>query len=169
MIDKSKFNEYKETLLNVSRLTNKENSVLISFNVDGDECHNVVSFIQQDGTKDVLKDSYFICDDDFYKDFLEKFIIDYCANMVIAFSDRIDMNGDSKYTYRIITDDNDMLTIDGISLDYANYLMDISKKKNDSIVEDIYVNEDGVTTAIASAILVVGIGLSLLAMVLLCG
>lgn len=169
MIDKSKYEEYQESLLNIARLTNRDNSVLISFNVIGDECHNVVSFIQQDGTKDVLKDLYFICDDEFYKDFLEKFVVSYCANMVIAFSDRVDMNADGKCTYRIVTDDNDMLSIDGISLDYANYLMDISKRKNDLVVEEIYDNEDGVTTVIASAILVVGIGLSLLVMVLLCG
>ena len=153
MIDKSKFNEYKETLLNVSRLTNKENSVLISFNVDGDECHNVVSFIQQDGTKDVLKDSMFECDDEFYKDFLEKFIIDYYNTMVIAFNDRVDMNADGKCTYRVVTDDNDMMLVEGISLEYANYLMSLSKRKKE-VIDEVIENDHGVTTALASLIII---------------
>lgn len=164
MINKEMYDEYCESLLNIARLTTKENSVLISFNVDGDNCTNVVSFIQQDGTKDVLKDSTFVCDDDFYKDFLEKFIIEYSKTMVIAFNDSIDMNADGKYTYRVVTEDNDMLSVDGISLDYANYLMGLCKKKELDDV-DISNNEDGVTTAVATFILVMGIGLSLLFMV----
>lgn len=167
MINKEKYEEYNESLLNIARLTNKENSVLINFSIEGDSCTNVVSFIQQDGTKDVLKDSVFVCDDEFYKDFLEKFIVDYCRTMVIAFNDSIDMNKDGKYTYRVITDDNDMLSVDGISLDYANYLMSLSKKKIET-VENID-NENGVTTAIATFILVMGIGLSFLVMALLLG
>ena len=164
MINKEMYDEYCESLLNIARLTTKENSVLISFNVDGDNYTNVVSFIQQDGTKDILKDSTFVCDEDFYKDFLEKFILEYSKTMVIAFNDSIDMNADGKYTYRVVTEDNDMLSVDGISLDYANYLMELCKKKElDNI--DISNNEDGVTTAVATFILVMGIGLSLLFMV----
>ena len=111
MIEKNKFEEYYGSLLNIAQLTNKENSILINFSVEGDSCKNVVSFIQQDGTKDILKDSAFVCDDDFYKYFLEKFVVAYCNNMVVAFNDSIDMNSDGKYTYRVITDDNDMLSI----------------------------------------------------------
>lgn len=168
MIDKIKYEEYRESLLNIARLTNKGNSILINFNIKDDTCTNVVSFIQQDGTKDVLKDSVFACDDEFYKEFLEKFIEDYYGNMVIAFNDSIDMNADGKYTYRVITEDNDMLSIDGISFDYANYLMRCIKKKQDEVVDgDISENENGVTTALASLIIIGGIGLSFLIMVLL--
>ena len=167
MINKNNYDEYRESLLNISRLTNKENSILINFSVKDDTCSNVVSFIQQDGTKDVLKDSMFECDDEFYKDFLEKFIVDYYNTMVIAFNDRVDMNADGKCTYRVITDDNDMMSIEGISLDYANYLMGLTKKKQDVVEEDIIENENGVTTALATFILVGGIGLAFLVMVLL--
>lgn len=166
MIDKIKYDEYRESLLNIARLTTKENSILINFEVSGETCSNVVSFIQQDGTKDVLKDSEFVCDEDFYKDFLEKFIREYSETMVVAFNDSVDLNADGKYTYRVITEDNDMMSINGISLDYANYLMGLIKKKIE-VVEDITENESGVTTALATFILVGGIGLAFLVMVLL--
>lgn len=167
MIDKIKYDEYRESLLNIARLTTKENSILINFEVKGEMCSSVVSFIQQDGTKDVLKDSEFVCDDEFYKDFLEKFVKEYSETMVVAFNDSIDLNSDGKYTYRVITDDNDMMSINGISLDYANYLMGLTKKKQDVVEEDIIDNENGVTTALATFILVGGIGLAFLVMVLL--
>ena len=86
--------------------------------------------------------------------------------MVVAFNDSVDLNADGKYTYRVITEDNDMMSINGISLDYANYLMGLIKKKIE-VVEDITENESGVTTALATFILVGGIGLAFLVMVLL--
>ena len=166
MIDKVKYEEYIESLLNIARLTTKENSVLINFNILGDTCSNVVSFIQRDGTKDILKDSTFICDDEFYKEFLEKFIVEYYETMVVAFDDSIDISLDGKYSFRVITDDNDMLSINGISVDYANYLMSLAKKSQKK-VEELVLNDDGVTTAFATFIIVGGIGLAFLVMVLL--
>lgn len=166
MIEKGQYEEYKNSLLNIARLTKKENSVLISFDIKEDICINKVNFIQQDGVNDLLENSKFICDNDFYTDFLEKFIVDYYENMTIAFSDSIDMNADGKYTYRIVTDDNDMMSVDGISLEYANYLMNLVKKE-DSTISNINKNEVGGATAIATLILVGGIGLSLLLMVMM--
>ena len=58
-------------------------------------------------------------------------------------------------------------TSPGNSLDYANYLMGLTKKKQDVVEEDIIENENGVTTALATFILVGGIGLAFLVMVLL--
>ena len=86
--------------------------------------------------------------------------------MVVAFNDNIDISLDGNYSFRVITDDNDMLSINGISLDYANYLMDLTKKRQEK-VEELVLNDDGVTTALATFILVGGIGLVILAMVLL--
>lgn len=171
MINKEKYEEYIESLLNAARLTKKENSILISFDILDDHCVNLVEFIQQDGTKDTLKNSTFICDDDFYKNFLEKFVVEYYGNMVIAFNDSIDMNADGKYTYRVITEDNDMLSIDGITLEYANYLMNLVQKRNendeDVILENTLTEESGNVSYIATLLLVSVIGLSFLVMALL--
>ena len=164
MIDKEKYEEYCESLLSIARLTNKENTILMNFDIEGVTCRNVVSFIQQDGTKDVLKDVTFDADDEFYKDFLEEFVKMYCSNMVVAFNDSINLNADGKYTYRVITDDNDMLSINGISHDYANYLLNMTKKVYD---EDLLDNEDGITNTLSALILVCGIGLVLMIMFLL--
>ena len=166
MIDKEKYEEYCESLLSIARLTNKENSILMNFDIEGVTCRNVVSFIQQDGTKDVLKDVTFDADDEFYKDFLEEFVKMYCSNMVVAFNDSINLNADGKYTYRVITDDNDMLSINGISHDYANYLLNMTKKVYDED-EDLLDNEDGITNTLSALILVCGIGLVLMIMFLL--
>lgn len=168
MVKKEKYDEYVESLLNAARLTTKENSVLISFNIIDDHCLSLVEFIQQDGTKDTLKNATFDCDDEFFKEFLEKFVIAYCENMVIAFNDSIDMNLDGKYTYRVVTDDNDMMSIDGITLEYANYLMNLVKKEEIvNEVVDVVNEETGNISFVATLLMVSMIGLSFLIMVLL--
>lgn len=167
MIDKIKYEEYIESLLNIARLTNKANSILINFDIKDDICRNVVSFVQQDGTKDILKDSEFVCDDDFYKLFLEVFIKEYYKNMVVAFSDSIILDSEGKYTYRVVTDDNDMLSINGISYDYANYLVNLNKNSQQEDDNDVMEDESGVATSLATFILVGGIGMAFLVMVLL--
>lgn len=166
MINKDKYEEYIESLLNAARLTTKENSVLINFKVEDEVCVNTVDFIQQDGTKDTLKNTTFICDDSFYKDFLEKFILEYYSNMVVAFNDNIDMNSDGKYTYRIVTDDNDMMSVDGITLDYANRLTELTKKEERK-EENIIVNEQGNVTFMYTLFLLGMIGMAILATILL--
>lgn len=165
---KEKYEEYIESLLNVARLTTKQNSVLISFDIVDDQCFSIVDFVQQDGTMDRLKDTNFLCNDEFYKEFLEKFVIAYYDNMVIAFNDSIDMNADGKYTYRMITEDNDMMSIDGITLEYANHLMNLIKSKKDNVSVSNS-QESGNVSFLLCLLLVGAIGLSLLGMFLLVG
>lgn len=152
MISKEKYEEYINNLLGISRLTNKTNSILINFSFKDDKCKNIVNFIQQDGTRDQLKDEMFLVDDGFYVNFLEKFILEYSKDMVVAFTDSIDLNEDGLYTYRIVTEDNDMLSIDNISFEFANHLINLVKKKN--IVKSVN-NENGFTN-LADLLLLVG-------------
>ncbi len=165
MVDKVKYEEYKNSLLNAARLTAKKNSVLISFNLKDGVCECLVSMIQQDGTKDVLMRDSFLGDANFYRDFLEPFVKEYYKNMVVAFNDNIDMNADGKYTYRIVTDDNDMMSVDGITLEYANRLALISANANSggSLKND----DRGEITLITAVVLVFGIAVSFIVMSLL--
>lgn len=167
MIRKEKYDEYIESLLNAARLTKKENSVLINFEVEDEICINKVEFIQQNGTKDTFKKATFVADDTFYKEFLEKFVVAYYKNMAIAFNDSIDMNADGKYTYRVITEDNDMMSIDGITLEYANYLMGLTKKPESNEEENAITNEQGNISFLYTVILISLIGMAMMATALL--
>lgn len=157
MIKSGTYEEYKNSLLNVARLTHKDNSILIDFKIVGSNCYNSVYYIQRDGTKDLLKEENFFVDDVFYSEFLEKLIGEYYSNMKIAFNDSIDINEDGLYTYRIITDDNDMLSVDGISLERAKGFMKLVKENSDN---NIFYNDKALATWNITMILVGGIGLS---------
>lgn len=157
MIKKDIYEEYKNSLLNVARLTHKDNSILIDFKVVGSDCYNSVYYIQRDGTKDLLKEENFLVDDAFYGEFLENLINEYYSNMKIAFNDSIDINEDGLYTYRIVTEDNDMLSVDGISLERAKSLMSLVNRSSDN---NIFLNDKALATWNITMFLVSGIGLS---------
>lgn len=172
MVKKKYYDGYVRSLINASRLTNKENSVLINFDFIDDRCINIVEFVQQDGTKDTLKNETFACDDEFYR-LLEKFVVEYYKNMVIAFDDNIDMMSEGKYTYRVVTEDNDMMCINNITLQYANYLRDLVANRDnfddkEEIVEEVTIeDEKGNITFITTLFLFVAIFLSFIIMTLL--
>lgn len=166
MVKKDTYEEYKNSLLNIARLTHKDNSILINFEVVGTTCYNRVYYIQRDGSKDLLKEEVFNVDEMFYQEFLEKFINEYYGNMDIAFSDNINMNEDDLYTYRVVTEDNDMLSVDGISLEYAKSLMKlVNIDSNNNVLE----NEKALATWNITAILICGISLSFMILSLILG
>ena len=164
MVKKKYYDGYVRSLINASRLTNKENSVLINFDFIDDHCINIVEFVQQNET--------FACDDEFYR-LLEKFVVEYYKNMVIAFDDNIDMMSEGKYTYRVVTEDNDMMCINNITLQYANYLRDLVANRDnfddkEEIVEEVTIeDEKGNITFITTLFLFVAIFLSFIIMTLL--
>lgn len=160
MVKKKNYDGYVKSLINAARLTNKQNSVLINFDFIDDHCINLVEYIQQDGTKDTLKNETFACDDEFYR-LLEKFIVEYYKNMVIAFDDSIDMNSDGKYTYRVVTEDNDMMSINNITLQYANYLKELVMNRDnidncEEIVEEVTIEDEKGNISFLTAIFLFG-------------
>ena len=93
--------------------------------------------------------------------------------MVIAFDDNIDMMSEGKYTYRVVTEDNDMMCINNITLQYANYLRDLVANRDnfddkEEIVEEVTIeDEKGNITFITTLFLFVAIFLSFIIMTLL--
>lgn len=130
IIDFSEYYNYIKELIDISRLTTKENSILFSFQINGTECYNKVTLIEQDGTEQVVKDVKFLADEKFYNVFFEKLVIDFYNENKIILTDFVDIDGDLKYAYRMITENNDLFSINGVSSEYAHYLADLISNKN---------------------------------------
>ncbi len=116
------YDNYIKKVLEVASLSTKENSVLIGLTIDDGKCRSTVEMIEQNGNRGVGKSISFACTDNFYRNFLERLVVEYSkvTNTVVA--DIVDVDGDDQFTFRMVSENNDMFTVDGISKDYARKL-----------------------------------------------
>ena len=129
------YDKYLCKVLDVARLTTKDNSVLISFSIKDEKCSSKVELLEQDGTKGLEMSVNFACTESFYTNFLEKLVVEYfdIANVVVT--DIIDINDDGRYTFRMLGEENDLFSIDGISDNYAKKLKKLVSDDKKSVQE----------------------------------
>ena len=116
LIKENDFDQYINEIVSISKLTNSYISILYNYQLDED-LYNDITIIERDGTNKSLKYKFFI--DDKLFTFLDKLVTTFYENNDITTIDIIDLNVDNKYTFRMITKYNDMLTINDISYERA--------------------------------------------------
>lgn len=128
------YDEYLEKVMEIASLSSKDNSILVTFNIEDNKCLSKVELLEQNGDRGALKSVSFACTDSFYTTFLEKLVVKYAISGKVILTDIIDIDGDNQFTFRMVGEDNDLFSVDGISKDYALKLK--------SLVDN-YVAEDG--------------------------
>ena len=66
------YDEYLEKVMEIASLSSKDNSVLVTFNIEDNKCLSKVELLEQNGDRGALKSVSFACTDSFYTTFLEK-------------------------------------------------------------------------------------------------
>jgi len=120
-------NEYEKLIndvVEISKLSTKENSILYNFSLDKDSVKSNISIVDLTGEKKVLKTSKFNLESKFYN-FVNPLLEEFIDNNEIVLSDFVDMDADNIVTYRLITSNNDQFTIDGLTFEDANYIRDV--------------------------------------------
>lgn len=113
--------DFKDALIDDLKLTNKDNSILITFSIEENFCSITSLKIDRDGNKTSLRSKEFLYNKQFKNSLLEPFLKDYVENCNVVSYDITDDSCD-KAVCRIINDTNDMLVIENISLEYVNNL-----------------------------------------------
>ncbi len=124
----NKLEEYKsviEEILNISKQTNKENSILYHFEISDNDIVLKISIIEKNGKEHVEKNLSIQNSSDFFQQFLIPLIKKFSDSNHIVLYDIVDMNEDNKITYRLITDNNDLFTINNLSFQDTNYICDV--------------------------------------------
>ena len=109
--------------------------------------------LEQNGKRAIGRSITFSCTDSFYTNFLERLVVEYSdvTNTVVA--DIVDVDGDDQFTFRMVSENNDMFTVDGISKDYAKKL---KEKVENREREKTYVksSEAGLSNALGLTVLI---------------
>ncbi len=125
VLNKNEYNEYIDKILNIYRLSSKDSSILFNIKIENLKCYCSMSIIGRSGDKQEFTDVILDFDDNFFQDFLDILVTKINYDVRIKVKDIVNLDGDSLVAYRMITDNNDMFSIDGLSLEDAKHFKEL--------------------------------------------
>lgn len=124
-IDKNNYNEYIEKILNIYRLSSKDSSILFNIKIENYKCYCSMSIVGRSGDKQEFSDVILDFDENFFPDFLDILVTKINNDVRIKVKDIVNLDGDSLVAYRMITENNDLFTIDGLSMEDAMHFKEL--------------------------------------------
>lgn len=124
------YDEYIDKIISIFKLSVKESSIIFNMKINDSESIIKLSIVNQDGKREEFTDTNFKCDDNFYKNFLDLLVEKFVKNVCVVSKDIVNLDGDSFLTFRLITENNDLFIIGGLSDDNANHLISICCREN---------------------------------------
>lgn len=125
-LSKDNYNEYIERIYNIFRLSNKNSSIILRIKIDENKCVIELKYIDnKNGNMQEFSDVSFKCNDIFYKDFLVSLIKRLNDNEEFIINDIVNLDKDQYLTFRLVSSNNDLITIDGLTEEQANYLKQV--------------------------------------------
>lgn len=152
-LNEDNYDEYIEKIINVFRLSSKESSIIFSLRIIENKCLIKLSIVKQNGDREEFNDISLKCDEVFYNKFIEVLVDKFLKNIDVVAKDIVNLDEDSLVTLRLITENNDLFSIDGLEKDYASKLFNINNNLYDGIIENT--NNAGVGNILIFALIIV--------------
>ena len=128
-INEDNYDEYVGKIVNIFRLSSKRSSILFGLKIVKDQATIKLSIINQAGASQEYVDTVVKCDENFYQSFLGSLVDQINENVDVKVKDIVNLDGDKFVAFRMITDNNDLFTIDGLTQEQAeSYLSRVEKK-----------------------------------------
>lgn len=159
MNDNVEFKKLLADIREISKISDRDNSILFDFSKRDDSMVSRISILENNGTsKEELSTAKFDITNKF-QSFIIPVLDEFIKGNEIALNDFVDVNGDNIVTYRLITYNNDQLTVDGLTFDdgffIKNYVDSKNIKNNDSPKTLTLNNKGMMSTYILIAIITV--------------
>lgn len=159
MNDNVEFKKLLADIREISKISDRDNSILFDFSKRDDSMVSRISILENNGTsKEELSTAKFDITNKF-QSFITPVLDEFIKENEIALNDFVDVNGDNIVTYRLITYNNDQLTVDGLTFDdgffIKNYVDSKNIKNNDSPKTLTLNNKGMMSTYILIAIITV--------------
>lgn len=135
MNDNKEYNLLLEDIRELSKVSDKDNSILFEFSKRDDIMNSRISILENNGTsKQELINAKFDITNKF-QSFITPILDEFVKDNEIALNDFVDVNADNIVTYRIVTYNNDQMTVDGLTFDdgffIQNHVSNMNSKSND--------------------------------------
>lgn len=127
-INNNSYLDYIDTLVKISKLTTHNNSIMFNLKINNEKCVSKIEIIDSDdGEKKNFDNMIFECNNDFYEKFLPELLKKLCENNTIVVKDIVNLDGDEFVAIRLITEYNDLFSIDGLEKGKAVELINLIK------------------------------------------
>ena len=140
------YNNYIEKVLNIYRLSNKDSSILFNIKIENLKCYCSMSIIGINGDKQEFSDVILDFNNTLFPDFLDVLVKKFNEEINVKVKDIVNLDGDSLVAYRMVTENNDLFSIDGLSPEDANHLKEICNGDhlNESTIENKITDNHGI-------------------------
>ena len=125
---KEDYQNYLDKIANVFRISDKRSSIIYDIKIKDYQALAKLSIVNMEGEKKEFQDVLLDCDQDFSSSFLIPLVEKICEIVDVQTKDIVNLTENDLVTFRIITNNNDLFTIDGLSPDDANNLLLLSQK-----------------------------------------
>ena len=158
------YDDYIEKIFNIFRLSSKNSSIILSVDIVDSKCLIKLKIVSQNGDTKEFSDVTFKCDNAFYNDFLNSLIKRLNDDENFIINDIVNLDKDEFMTFRLVSSNNDLITIDGLTKEQANHLnklFETDKKK-----EEILINNSGIANVWIFLLMIVVLVISFILIVM---
>lgn len=158
------YDDYIEKIFNIFRLSSKNSSIILSVDIVDSKCLIKLKIVSQNGDTKEFSDVTFKCDNAFYNDFLDSLIKRLNDNENFIINDIVNLDKDEFMTFRLVSSNNDLITIDGLTKEQANHLNKLFE--TDEKKEEILINSNGIANVWIFLLMIVVLVISFILIVM---
>lgn len=158
------YDDYIEKIFNIFRLSSKNSSIILSIDIVDSKCLIKLKIVSQNGDTKEFSDVTFKCNNAFYNDFLDSLIKRLNDDENFIINDIVNLDKDEFMTFRLVSSNNDLITIDGLTKEQAihlNKLFETDEKK-----EEILINNSGIANVWIFLLMIVVLVISFILIVM---
>lgn len=158
------YDDYIEKIFNIFRLSSKNSSIILSVDIVDSKCLIKLKIVSQNGDIKEFSDVTFKCDNAFYNDFLDSLIKRLNDDENFIINDIVNLDKDEFMTFRLVSSNNDLITIDGLTKEQANHLNKLFE--TDEKKEEILINNSGIANVWIFLLMIVVLVISFILIVM---
>lgn len=145
-LDDNVYDDYIGKIVDIFRLSSKKSSILFDMKIENYKASIRLSVLNQNGERERYNDVVLKCDYSFYHNFLMVLVKKIFDGGEIATADVVRLSDSDLVTFRMITTNNDLFSVDGLSEDDAKSLLVICKKNDEKQSKIKVLDHGGIST-----------------------
>ena len=158
------YDDYIEKIFNIFRLSSKNSSIILSIDIVDSKCLIKLKIVSQNGDTKEFSDVTFKCNNAFYNDFLDSLIKRLNDDENFIINDIVNLDKDEFMTFRLVSSNNDLITIYCLTKEQANQLNKLFE--TDEKKEEILINSNGIANVWIFLLMIVVLVISFILIVM---